>query len=167
MSEARKAAADEQNGFNPIRLWLKALGTLADSATMQGKAVKSFEERMSSSFSKLSGSDTFLTQVGRAMERSFILRAQANRNMEKALASMRLPSTADMDDIRTLLLVLTDKVEAVGFQLDEAVDRLEAMEKHIQALEEGPKAAPRRRRSTKSTAKATTKASTKASGSKR
>lgn len=147
MSEARKVDESQSNkqSFNPMRMWLKAMGTLADSATMQGKAVKMLEERMSRSITKLSGSDAFLEQMGKAMERSYLMRAQANRNLEKALASMRIPSTSDIDDLRELMLNLTDKVEALGFQMEEVVERMESLEARMDAQNKAPaKRAPRR-----------------------
>ena len=122
----------ERPSLNPFTLWLRAMGSLADVATLQGRTFKQMEDRMSGLMGKLATSPAFLDQVGKSMERNFQMRAQMNHQFEQNLHSMRMPTLGDLPDIQVNLRQLDDNIEALGARMDSIMDAVERLEK-IQA----------------------------------
>lgn len=112
--------------FNPFALWLKALGTLGDPATRQGKVFKAVEGKSTGLFMKLASNRFFLNTMGRQLELGFMLRSQLNMNMEMLLKLWRLPTTSDVDDIREQILDLRGEIEALAHQLEYLVEHMQA-----------------------------------------
>lgn len=148
MSDMQQSSSEEERSFNPLNIWLKAIGTLGDGATAQGRLVKRIEDWLSGNAMKLAGNERFLSQMGGLMERGFMLRAQATRNMEEALHSMGMPTINDLHEVNDTVQNVDDKVEAMGFQLEAMMMKLESMEaalKEAKAPAPKKRAAPRRR----------------------
>lgn len=131
------ATAQSERSFNPLRSTLKALGGFADLTTRRGRALKKWEDVMTSGFNRLAGNDAYLRYVGKAMERSFILQAQANRAVERTLKAARVPSAAELHEVHYVTTGLDEKLDALGCQLEVMMDRLESIESRLQALEAG------------------------------
>ena len=148
MSNAQRNGETQLNSsLSPVALWLRALGTLGDSEKVQGRAVKKLETFLTNSMERLTSQERFLTQVGAMMERSFLLRAQANRTFEETLHTLRMPTTTDLVEVYGALQHLDDKVEALGFQMDLILSKLEEMDTSISSIQSSPtKTTPRRRR---------------------
>lgn len=130
---------EERSGrpFNPVTSFLQALGSLADASTLQGKGLKMWEDAMTGGFNRLANNDLFLNQVGRAMERSFLMKAHANQSMETALKAMRIPSAGELEEVHALSSQIDGKLDALGCQLEVLMERIEALDRRLEAIERG------------------------------
>ena len=126
---------------NPLRSVLKALGGFADTATLRGKALKKTEGVLTQGFGRLAGSDAYLRFAGKAMERSFIIQAQTNRAIERSLKGMRIPSAAELHEVHFLATGLDDKLDALGCQIELVMDRLDAIQSRLDAIDAASKEA--------------------------
>jgi len=94
---------------NPVFELLGKLGS------QPAEAMKTWEAWLGERFEQLARNESFLGQVGKAMERSFMFKAQMDRMTEETLHTMRLPTRGD--------------VQAIHGRLDELermIDRLTA-----------------------------------------
>lgn len=120
-------AASSRIANNPFARVLKALGTLGDVQTKQGKTFKKAESKATGLFMKLAGNKFYLNFAGRSMEAAFLLRSQVNNNLEMWWKQWRLPTSSDVDDLREQLHDLHGEVEALGCQLEYLLDHLNAL----------------------------------------
>lgn len=127
--------------FNPFATVLKALGSLANPETRQGKAFKTAESKATKVFTRLAGNNFYLNFAGRSMEMAFLMRSQFNLNMELWLKLWRLPTTSDIDDLREQIYDLNGNVDAMSHQLEYLLDHLHAINEGIAkgASKEGSK----------------------------
>lgn len=124
------AVDQSQVAVNPFALLLKALGSLANPETKQGKAFKNVEGKATKLFTRLAANNFYLNFAGRSMEMAFLMRSQFNLNMETWLRVWRMPTTSDIDDLREQLYDLNGTVDAMSYQLEYLLD-------HLQAINEG------------------------------
>lgn len=121
---------------NPWLQWMKGLGQATP-------AFEAWESWISGQLERLVRSDTFLGQMGKALEGSFLLKSQADRFLEQSLRQLRLPTTGDLDAVHARL----DELER---RLDGVIERLDALAGKAPAAPAAPKA-PRRRKSAEPT----------------
>jgi len=113
--------------FNPFATVLKALGSLANPETKQGKAFKTAESKATRVFTRLAANNFYLNFAGRSMELAFLMRSQFNLNTEMWLKLWRLPTTSDIDDLREQIYGLNGTVDAMSHQLEYLLDHLQAI----------------------------------------
>lgn len=112
MSEARK---------NPL---FELFGKLASQPT---EAMKTWEKWLAGRFDELARNESFLGQMGKAMEGSMLFRAQMNRMTEETLHNMRLPTLGDIEGLHGRL----DEIERM---IDRLVRRIETADAENAAL---------------------------------
>ncbi len=76
---------------------------------------KEWEDQASVWFEKLTRSDSFLENVGKALEGSFVFKAAFDRWMESYLKAMRLPTVGDLEQVHKRL----DELERRLDRMDE------------------------------------------------
>lgn len=122
----------DPNGLkNAWAEWFSGLGNLAQGPA--GQVYKEWEGWFATQFEKLAKSESFLGQMAKAMENSFLLKSQFDRMMETSVRAMRMPTAGDIEAIHKRL----DELER---RLDAHLDRLEAATKAAQATQAAPAA---------------------------
>lgn len=107
--------------------WFSGLGNLSQGHA--GQVYKEWETWFGAQFEKLAKNESFLGQMAKSMENSFLLKSQFDRMMETSARAMRMPTSGD--------------VESIHKRLDELERRLDAVLAKLEASAEGeaPKAA--------------------------
>ena len=105
MSEDRK---------NPF---FELFGKLSSQPT---EAMKTWEKWMGERFEQLARNESFLGQMGKAMENSFMFKAQIDRMTEEALHNMRLPTLGDVQGLHGRLDELERMIDRLGARLETA-----------------------------------------------
>lgn len=105
MSEARK---------NPL---FEMFGKLA---SQPAEAMKAWEKWLAGRFDELARNESFLGQMGKAMEGSMLFRAQMNRMTEQTLHNMRLPTLGDVEGLHGRLDELERMIDRLGRRLEAA-----------------------------------------------
>lgn len=116
---------------------LKSIGDLTRSDTRTGRAFMKAEHGLTRAVDRVTGSPTYLRVTGALLRRGALLRSGRNALLEKALHTMRLPTTSEVDSMRDQVRRLGDQVEALGSQLERMTRLLERQER------EAPSAEPR------------------------
>lgn len=105
MSEERK---------NPF---FELFGRLSSQPT---DAMKTWEKWLGERFEQLARNESFLGQMGKAMEGSMLFRAQMNRMTEQSLHSLRMPTLGDVEGMHGRLDELERMIDRLGARLEAA-----------------------------------------------
>lgn len=111
------------------------------------EAMKTWEKWMGERFEQLARNETFLGQMGKAMESSFMFKAQIDRITEETLHNMRLPTLGDvqglygrLDELERMLDKMTARLAAADAEnaalvgkLDDFAARNEALAARLEA----------------------------------
>lgn len=128
---------------------LKLVGHLTSPETRSGKVFAKAERGLTKVSSKLSESPTWLRISGGVMRGSFNLRIRRRALQERVLQALRLPATSDVEAMRDQVRRLSQQVEALGSQLEMAVDLLESQQRSdrsTRSVQEAPPPEPVARR---------------------
>ena len=105
--------------------WFSALGNTAQGVGGPGGAAgpvanlyKEWEAFFGTQFEKLARSETFLGQMAKTLEGSFLLKSQFDRMMEHSVRAMRMPTASDMELVNQRLDGLERRLDALMEKLD-------------------------------------------------
>ncbi len=96
--------------------WLEGLSTMSQGPA--GKVYKEWEQWFGGQAEKLSRNETFLGQVAKALESSFLMKAQLDRVTEQTIKLMRLPTAGDLD-------ALHQRLDGLERRIDVLIERME------------------------------------------
>ncbi len=116
-------------------------------SSQPAEAMKTWEKWMGERFEQLARNESFLGQMGKAMENSFTFKAQLDRMTEETLHNMRLPTLGDvqglhgrLDELERMLDKLSARLAtadaenaALVAQLDDFAARNEALAGRLEA----------------------------------
>ncbi|MFL5346062.1 MAG: hypothetical protein ACJ8AT_14835 [Hyalangium sp.] len=128
---------------------LKLVGRLTSPETRSGKVFAKAESGLTQVSSKLSESPTWLRLSGGVMRGRFNLRIRRRALQERVLQALRMPASSDVESMRDQVRRLSQQVEALGSQLEMAVELLERQQRNDRAtgsLQEAPPPEPIARR---------------------
>ncbi|WP_224241654.1 hypothetical protein [Hyalangium gracile] len=128
---------------------LKLVGRLTSPETRSGRVFSKAERGLTKVTSKLGESPTWLRISGGVMRQGFNLRIRRHALQERVLQALRLPAVSDMETMRDQVRRLSHQVEALGSQLEMAVELLERQERTSRgsdSLQESPPPEPVTRR---------------------
>lgn len=128
---------------------LKFVGHLTSPETRSGQVFAKAERGLSKVTAKLGESPTWLRISGGVMRQGFNLRIRRQSLQERVLQALRMPAASDVETMRDQVRRLSQQVEALGSQLEMAVELLERQERNAQSsesLEESPPREPVTRR---------------------
>ncbi|HSP77435.1 MAG TPA: hypothetical protein VLQ93_02820 [Myxococcaceae bacterium] len=132
---------------NLLARTLKLVGHLTSPETRPGRVFEKAERGLTKVAARLAESPTWLRVSGGLMRRGFTLQVRRTRVVEKALHTLRVPTSSEVDVMRDQLRRMGDQVEALGSQLELVVELLERQEQQAapstQATDTG--ASPRRK----------------------
>ena len=113
--------------------WIKAWNKAADGfpgnnvVLRGGELMKQWQDQLRKMLEEVVRSEGFLASMGKSMELGHTVKAHVEGLLEKQLASLRLPSLADLQELHGKLRTLDDRTEALEQQLRELhlkLDRL-------------------------------------------
>ncbi len=107
---------------------LKLVGHLTSPETRTGRAFGKAERSLTQVAAKLAESPTWLRLSGGVMRRGFNLRIRRRSLQERVLQALRMPAASDVETMREQVRRLSQQVEALGAQLEMAVELLERKE---------------------------------------
>lgn len=137
-------SATERNG-GPTNPFAAFFGAMPKSPQM-----KQWETWLGQQIDRFVRNESFLGQMGKAMESSMVFKAHYDRVLEQSLRSMRLPTRTDLDEVHK-------RLDELDRRLDGVVDKLDALAR-AQAPSATPAPAPKATRARR-------KPSTRAAGS--
>jgi hypothetical protein len=124
-------AGETKRAPNATARVMKTIGYLTDPATLPGKAFTFWERNMTRAMERLAQNDTYLGFAGGMMARGFRAQAQWIDLTEEMLRAMRIPTASDMFEVRDRLRQVSDQTEALGAELEVAIEALERIEKKL------------------------------------
>ena len=124
-------AGETKRAPNTLARVMKTIGYLTDPATLPGKAFTFWEKNMTRAMERLVQNETYLGLAGGMMRRGFRAQAQWIELTEDMLRAMRIPTASEMHEVRDRLRQVGDQVEALGSELEVAVESLERIEKKL------------------------------------
>jgi hypothetical protein len=107
---------------------LKSIGHLTHPETRSGKVFTRAERGLSRAIERVTGSTPYLAVSGALLRRGALLRSRRTALLEKALHTLRLPTTSEVEAMRDQVRRLGDQMEALGSQLERVSRRLEKPE---------------------------------------
>ena len=122
---------------------LKSIGELTRSDTRTGRVFAKAEVGLTRAVDRVTGSPTYLRVSGALLRRGALLRSGRNSLLEKALRTVRMPTTSEVDSMRDQVRRLSDQVEAMGSQLERVARLLERQEKESAPPAAEPRATAR------------------------
>ncbi|WP_224365730.1 hypothetical protein [Hyalangium versicolor] len=128
---------------------LKLVGRLTSPETRSGQVFSKVERGLTKVTTKLGESPTWLRISGGVMRQGFNLRIRRHALQERVLQALRMPAASDVESMRDQVRRLSQQVEALGSQLEMAVELLERQERPSQtsdSLQESPPPEPVPRR---------------------
>jgi hypothetical protein len=128
---------------------LKLVGRLTSPETRSGKVFAKAEHGLTKVSSRLSESPTWLRISGGLMRGGFNLRIRRQALQEQVLQALRMPASSDVEAMRDQVRRLSQQVEALGSQLEMAVELLERQQRNARdtgSLQESPPPEPAARR---------------------
>jgi hypothetical protein len=124
---------------------LKLVGRLTSPESRSGKVFSKAERGLTKVSSKLSESPTWLRLSGGLMRGGFNLRIRRRALQERVLQALRMPAASDVETMRDQVRRLSNQVEALGSQLEMAVELLERQDRNARGTgseEESPPPEP-------------------------
>jgi hypothetical protein len=124
---------------------LKLVGRLTSPETRTGQVFAKAERGLTKVSSRLSESPTWLRLSGGVMRQGFNLRIRRHSLQERVLQVLHMPAASDVDTMRDQVRRLSHQVEALGSQLEMAVELLERQERAApssDSLQEAPPPEP-------------------------
>ena len=108
----------DPNGLkNAWTEWMSGLGGLTQGPA--GQVYKEWEAWFGTHFEKLARNESFLGQMAKSMENSFLLKSQFDRMMETSVRAMRMPTAGDIEQVHK-------RLDALERRLDTVLSTLEA-----------------------------------------
>ena len=127
MSESQKP--DSSSLFTEwMESWSKAAEQFSGHPVLQHtqELMKQWQAVLRKMLEEWMRSDAFLSHIGKAMEASNLFRTQLNQVFEKHLGALRIPSTTDLQDLRSRLRTIDDRLEDLSGQVEEILSLLRA-----------------------------------------
>ncbi len=125
----------DSNGLkNAWSQWMSGLGNVTQGPASQ--VYKEWETWFAGQFEKLARNESFLGQVGKALESSFLAKSQFDRMMETSVRAMGMPTASDLEGVYK-------RLDSVERRLDEVLAHLEAQAARGEGAPAAPKAGKR------------------------
>jgi hypothetical protein len=96
--------------------WLSELGNLAQGPASQ--IYKDWEKWLAQSFEKLSRNESFLGQMAKALEGTFVLKIHVDRMLENSIKAMRLPTQGDLETVHARLTEIERRLDSLREQME-------------------------------------------------
>lgn len=162
------------SGSNPWTQWMSGFAQLGQGPA--GKVYKEWESWFSQHFDRLARNESFLAQISKALEGSFVMKSQMDRWVDASIKSMRLPSARDVEavherlnDIERRMASLGDRFEMMARAVEVALEAADAPDAPAEAeapdapeaeIDTAPSEAVQKKSKSKTSKKATDKPAT-------
>ncbi len=117
---------------------LTGVGYLTDPKSPPGKVFTRLEASTSRVFDRLARSHTFLRLAGKGLNLGFMVRRSMTASAEAWLHAWQAPTLGDVQEMRTQLRQLGDRLEVTQTQLELALDALARVEADLRSTSSNP-----------------------------
>lgn len=117
---------------------LTGVGYLTDPKSPPGQLFTRLEASTSKVFDRLARSHTFLRLAGKGLNLGFMVRRSMTASAEAWLHAWQAPTLGDVQEMRTQLRQLGDRLEVTQTQLELALDALARVEADLRSTSSNP-----------------------------